>query len=164
MPGDRCSLGTQPCFPSSLLPSLGMAPPAPPCTCHLDGAQPHLHGLPPTTCPSPFPPHLTETAPPPRTSPSFRPLPSRCALSRLCAPHLSLLRGAAPHLLPLELLYRQEYKSHRHCTYCTSGGTPPPTSIPFDRHFHKHFTHEETEAHREVKERAQGHTARKCQA
>lgn len=126
MPGDRCSLGTQPCFPSSLLPSLGMAPPAPPCTCHLDGAQPHLHGLPPTTCPSPFPPHLTETAPPPRTSPSFRPLPSRCALSRLCAPHLSLLRGAAPHLLPLELLYRQEYKSHRHCTYCTSGGTPPP--------------------------------------
>lgn len=164
MPGDRCSLGTQPCFPSSLLPSLGMAPPAPPCTCHLDGAQPHLHGLPPTTCPSPFPPHLTETAPPPRTSPSFRPLPSRCALSRLCAPHLSLLRGAAPHLLPLELLYRQEYKSHRHCTYCTSGGMAPPTSIPFDRHFHKHFTHEETEAHREVKERAQGHTARKCQA
>lgn len=44
------------------------------------------------------------------------------------------------------------------------GGHAPPTSIPFDRHFHKHFTHEETEAHREVKERAQGHTARKCQA
>lgn len=163
MPGDRCSLGTQPCFPSSLLPSLGMAPPAPPCTCHLDGAQPHLHGLPPTTCPSPFAPHLTETAPPPEPPPPSAPFPAG-VLSPASALLISLCFGVQlPICYPMSFFTGRIQKPQT-LYLLHFGGHAPPTSIPFDRHFHKHFTHEETEAHREVKERAQGHTARKCQA